>query len=88
MRIMAAFPESDFIALSAIFMEGRAALHHLMRIEFGDEGGIVVLPKEVGRLPPARFRLHSCLSTFARGMGGKPDESGDQRQSILLDATE
>lgn len=77
MRVMAAFPESDFANLMTKYMEGRNKLHHLFRIEFTSDG-IVAMPKggAASDLPPARFPAHTCLSGMARELVGKPHESG------------
>ena len=77
MRVMSAFPESDFAALMTKYMIGRDKLHHLFRIEFTSDG-IVAMPKggAASNLPPARFPAHTCLSGMARELVGKPHESG------------
>ena len=77
MRVMIAFPESDFAALMGLYFDGRDRMHHLFRIEFSDEG-IIAIPKggAAENLLPARFPVHSCLSRIALDMGGKPRQSG------------
>jgi hypothetical protein len=67
MKIMGAFPESDFSALMALHSAGREKLHHLFDIEF-DKDGIIVMPKggAAANLPPARFPAHACLTRMAR----------------------
>lgn len=77
MRVMAAFPESDFAALMGLYFSGRDRLHHLFRVDFGDDG-IITLPKggAAGNLLPARFPVRSCLSRIALNLGGKPHRSG------------
>lgn len=77
MKIMGAFPESDFSALMALYFAGREKLHHLFKTEFSKDG-IVAMPKggAAANLPPARFPVHTCLSRMARELVGKPDESG------------
>lgn len=77
MKIMLAFPESDFEALMALHLAGQDELHHLFRIEFTDDG-IVAMPKGgvAGKLPPARFPVYTCLSRLARELVGKPDDVG------------
>jgi len=82
MRVMGAFPESDFVTLMGLYYAGRAKLHHLFRIGFTQDG-IVALPKETLQgepeahmLPPARFPVRASLSRLALELVGKPDESG------------
>lgn len=77
MKIMSAFPESDFSALMALYFAGREKLHHLFKIEFSKDG-IVAMPKggAAVNLPPARFPVRSCLSRVALELVGKPAESG------------
>jgi len=78
MRVMAAFPESDFFALMGLYFSGRETLHHLFRITF-DQDGILALPKgepEAHTLLPARFPVRAALSRLALELVGKPDESG------------
>jgi hypothetical protein len=77
MKIMAAFPESDFAALMALYFTGREKLRHLFGIEFTGDG-IVAMPKGGGaaNLPPARFQVHACLTRMAHELVGKPDEPG------------
>jgi hypothetical protein len=69
MRIISSYPESDFEQLMIAFYAGREQLHHLFRIDFGIDGGLVALPKGgAGELPPARFQVRSGLSPFALSM--------------------
>jgi hypothetical protein len=77
MKVMTAYPESDFASLMALFLGGREKLHHLFRIEF-TEDGIVAMPKGgvEANLPPARFPVRTCLSRMALELVGKPHESG------------
>lgn len=77
MKVMGAFPESDFSSLMALYFAGREKLHHLFRVEFTADG-IVAMPKggAAANLPPARFPVHTCLSRMARELVGKPHESG------------
>lgn len=73
MRVIAAYPESDFIALRAMYEAGRDKLHHLFRVVFSRDNsstGIIVLPQGGVALPPARFPAHSCVSGMAREMVG------------------
>lgn len=85
MQVLARFPESDFMALMLLYNEGRDRLQHLFRIDFQPQG-IVVLPNTGGvaaALPPARFPAHTCLSSVAKNLVGKPHESGLKPRSTL-----
>jgi len=77
MRVIANFPESTFVMLAERYEEARGRLEHLFRVSF-DETGLIVLPREgsAADLPPARFPAGSCITSFARYLGGKPEESG------------
>ena len=77
MRVMAAFPESDFSALMALYLGGREKLHHLFMVEFTSDG-IMVMPKggAAAELPPARFPVRTCLSGLALELVGKPHGAG------------
>lgn len=77
MMVLRGYPESDFARLMALYFEGREKLHHFFRLEFTDEG-IVVMPKggAAGNLPPARFPVRACLSKFACELVGKSDDAG------------
>jgi hypothetical protein len=79
MRIFGAFPDSDFKPLIGAYLVGLDSLHHLFSINF-DDRGIVALPRKGadGSLPPARFPVLSCLSTTARALAGKHDQSGGE----------
>lgn len=73
MQVLAAYPESDFIALRAMYEAGRDKLHHLFRVVFSRDNsstGIIVLPQGGVALPPARFPAYSCVSGMAREMVG------------------
>lgn len=74
MRVLIAYPESDFVTMLAMFQSARAKLGHLFDMDFAD-AGIVFLPKggdeAAVTLPPARFPAHSCISAFARGVVGQ-----------------
>lgn len=71
MRILNAFPESDFETLVAGYYSARSGLHHLFDYDFSDDG-IVILPRRGGAgILPARFPVRRCLSVFALGMAGK-----------------
>lgn len=73
MATLLAYPDSDAELLMGLFLTAREQMQHLFQIEFAQDG-IVVMPKGgAATLPPARFPAHSCLSEFARQMGGKPD---------------
>ena len=69
MAVLMAFPESAFAALRWRYLEGRARLSHLMRIDFSADGP-VALPKggAASDLPPARFPVHACLGEMARDL--------------------
>lgn len=69
MTVMAAYPESDFIALSALYQHGIEQLHHLFHVNFDDDGLLVLPATEGGELPPARFHIRACLSEFAQRVG-------------------
>lgn len=80
MRVIAAYPESDFAQLMSGYLDGRKKLHHLFRIEFANDG-IVAMPTEGGvarGLSPARFPAHNCISELAQNLGRRPDEHGRQ----------
>ena len=78
MRVMAAFPESDFAALRALFTVGCEKLYHLFHIEFSADG-IVAMPKEAAAdsLPPARFPVYACLAPMAFEFIDRPDDAGE-----------
>lgn len=67
-----AFPDSDFESLMLHYRLKNQELQHIFTIDF-DDNGIVVLPKNgaVGNLPPARFRVDSCLSRLAKQLAGQ-----------------
>ena len=69
MKVFAAFPESDFMALMVMFYEGRAKLAHFFNIDFSD-AGIIAMPMEAAadNLPPARFPISSCLCQGTLGL--------------------
>jgi hypothetical protein len=80
MRVIAAYPESDFAQLMSGYLDGRNKLHHLFRIEFANDG-IVVMPTEGGvarGLSPARFPAHNCVSELAKNLVGESNEHGRQ----------
>lgn len=75
MRVLLAYPESEFAQLLAAYYVGREKLHHLFRVEPSDDG-LIVYPREAeAKLPPARFPVRSGLSGLAREMGGNPGRS-------------
>jgi len=77
MKILSAFPESDFMALMTRFMDARTRLQHLFRLDISDTGFIALPHKGAAAdLPPARFPVHTCLGPLARAMVGKPDPIG------------
>lgn len=69
MKVFAAFPESDFLALLFHFRQGCRQIAHLFTLDF-DDNGIIVLPKEgaTANLPPARFSARACLSEGTLGL--------------------
>ncbi len=76
MRVLLGFPESVFARLLAAYNEARGKLQHLFRIDFDDEG-LIVLPREdAAGLPAARFPAGTCLTPLARGLVGKPAAAG------------
>lgn len=77
MRVMVAFPSSDFEVLMGMYLTGRQKLNHLFKIEFSPSG-VLAMPKggAAANLPPARFPVRTCLSRVALELVGKPDESG------------
>ncbi|MFA5920143.1 MAG: hypothetical protein WC856_02480 [Methylococcaceae bacterium] len=69
MKVLAAFPESDFEQLIMFYQVGREQLQHLFKIDFNDDG-VIALPKEAGsELPPARFPARSCCGRLALELG-------------------
>lgn len=74
MRVMAAYPESDFVLLMSGYLSAREKLHHLFKIEFAEEGGLVVSPSSEGgaegSLPPARFPVRNCITPMAYELVG------------------
>lgn len=73
MTTLLAYPDSDAERLMGMFLAARERMQHLFRIDFARDG-IVAMPKGgAATLPPARFPADSCISEFARSMGGKPD---------------
>lgn len=73
MKALLAYPDSDAELLMGYYLAAREKMQHLFRVEFARDG-IVAMPKGgAATLPPARFPADSCLSEFARQMGGKPD---------------
>lgn len=77
MKVLSAWPDSQFAALYMVYRIGKNALSHLFDWEFSTEGRPVFLPraeaqKEAGAvLPPATFPVDACLSPTARELGGK-----------------
>lgn len=74
MQIIAAFPESQFVELLTLFIDGRSKLEHFFSVDV-DDFGLIVLPsgeKEGGAsLSPARFSVHACISEIAKRLAGK-----------------
>lgn len=74
MQVIAAYPESQFVELLTLFIEGRSKLEHFFSIDV-DDFGLIVLPsgeKEGGAsLSPARFSVHACISEIAKRLAGK-----------------
>jgi hypothetical protein len=71
MQVFAAYPDSVFAQLLAVFYQGQQQLQHLFAVDV-DESGLVVLPKPTGgaesSLFPARFPAVECLSELAWAM--------------------
>jgi len=68
MRVLCAFPESDFSALFAAFDRNCLQLGHLFRLHFTDQG-IVFLPQEArSELPAARFPVSTALGPVAHAL--------------------
>lgn len=68
MRVIAAYPSSDFVLLMNGYLSARDKLHHLFKMDFSEDGGLVVLPSEGGaesKLPPARFPVRNCIPRMA-----------------------
>ena len=73
MATLLAYPDSDAELMMGLFLSAREQMQHLFRVDFAPDG-IVAMPKGgAATLPPARFPAASCVSEFARQMGGKPD---------------
>jgi len=74
MKVLLAYPDSDAELMMGLYLNAREKMQHLFRVDFVADG-IVAMPKggAAVNLPPARFPAHTCLSKFARQMGGKPD---------------
>lgn len=70
MKVFAAYPESNFVKLWALFRVGQSKLEHFCKIDFSDEG-ILVIPKEGTALPSAQFPVSSCITEFALAVGEK-----------------
>ena len=69
LKIIGAFPESDFMHLLVAFESARPALTHLFSVT-SDDVGLVALPKG-GAGSPARFSVRSCIGNWAANHGGK-----------------
>jgi hypothetical protein len=77
-EVFRAFPESDFMRLLMLFIDGNERLTHIFRLDFTDDG-IAFAPvkaKEAG-LPPARFPFDSAISDAAKAVFGKPERAND-----------
>jgi hypothetical protein len=74
METLLAFPASDFESLMLHYRLKNQELQLIFSVDF-DDNGIVVLPKTGadGSLPPARFRVNSCLSKLAQQLANRPD---------------
>jgi hypothetical protein len=73
MGTLLSYPDSDAELMMGFYLSAREQLQHLFHLDFVRDG-IVAMPKGgvALTLPPARFPAYSCLSSFARQMGGKP----------------
>lgn len=67
MRVLAGFPESQFVQLLRVMNVGMGKIGHLFNMEPAADG-LVCLPVrkgEGGELPPARFPVDECLGPMA-----------------------
>ena len=82
-KIISAYPESEFEQLMFRYLEGRDKLHHLFITDFNQDG-IVALPVpkegegETESLSPARFPVRHCISRVAHDLARKPAKHGIQ----------
>ena len=67
LRVFAAWPESDLMALLLAYESARPGITHLFRVA-SDASGLIALPREDTGLAPARFPVASCLSEWAQSM--------------------
>ncbi|MDF0606946.1 hypothetical protein HZU77_015020 [Neisseriaceae bacterium TC5R-5] len=88
MRILLAYPHSDFMALMVNYQTAREQLHHLLRLELGLEG-LVVMPKggAANDLPPARFPVRTSFSAWVCELVNPLAEPGRQPQPLYSHAT-
>jgi hypothetical protein len=68
--LLSSFPETAFMALFMMFIDGLDNLNHFFKIDFSDDG-LVFLPQGTERedgiqLPPTRFCMDDCLSQPTR----------------------
>lgn len=77
------FPESDFMDMLFAFLVGCEKLQHVFRIDFADDGILVLPNKEVPGLPPARFPFSDAISTRAFEVFGSHHRAGDGADPIL-----
>ena len=77
------FPESDFMDLLFAFLAGQEQLQHLFRMEFAEDGLVVMPNKEAPGLPPARFPFSNAISTRAFQVFGSHHRAGDRADPIL-----
>ncbi len=64
-KVLARFPESDFLQLLGLWLDGTARIAHLFRVHYDDKG-LVMLTKEGRISASARFSVHSGLCGFAK----------------------
>ncbi len=72
MEVFAAYPESQYIEMLSIFIDGRKQIEQFFILDV-DDFGIIIQPKskEAGALSPVRFSVSSCISDFAKRLAGK-----------------
>ncbi|SET43812.1 hypothetical protein SAMN05216326_1275 [Nitrosomonas marina] len=86
-KIISAYPESEFEQLMFMYMEGRNDLHHLFITNFSNEGIVALpVPKEgegvAESMSPARFPVRQCISRIAHDLARKPIEHSVQSEPV------
>lgn len=64
------YPESDFLNLLSLYLDGQEKLQHLLIADFNDDG-VAFRAKGGASLPLARFPVHSCINEGSRAVFGK-----------------